>query len=202
VSGALAAALDAACGNFADREAVRDGGETLSYAQLSARAQTIARALSDAGCAPDEPVIVVVGNRAADFVAFLGTWRAGGVAVPSHRSAPQAVLEGLIERIGARFVIDGGALRPAHRDAPPARELLRGAAFVIFTSGSTGLPKGAVISHRALAGKLAANDSYLHFGPDTRTLLALQITFSFGIWVSLLTLVKGGSLFALEKFDA
>lgn len=194
--------LDLACRSHAARLAVDDGRESLTYAMLSERAQAVADQLTAAGAEPDEPVVVVVCNRGADFVAFLGIWRAGCVAVPSHQSAPPAVLDALIERAGARFVLDGGRMRNTGRAAPPARAVLRGAAFVIFTSGSTGLPKGAVVSHRALCGKLLANDSYLHFGPESRTLLALQITFSFGIWVSLLTLARGGSLVAMEKFDA
>ena len=208
----LAAALDLACRTFPGSLAVQDERESLTYAALSSRAQASTEALIAGQANADEPVIVVVGNRAADFASILGIWRAGCVAVPSHFTAPPAVLDALVERTGARFVVDGaageasgeacGAVRTLDRSAPASRELLRGAAFVIFTSGSTGLPKGAVISHRALSGKLAANDAYLHFGPESRTLLALQITFSFGIWVSLLTLARGGSLFALQKFDA
>lgn len=218
MSGALAGALDQACVAFAHRSAVQDREERLTYQALSARAQAVADALSAAHAAADEPVVVLVGNRAADFAAFLGAWRAGCVVVPSHRSAPAPVLDGLIARCGARFLVDCGAdavwpvnsaavsgsasVRSVSDVAPPSRELLRDAAFIIFTSGSTGQPKGAVVSHRAIAGKLAANDSYLHFDTDTRALLALQITFSFGIWVSLLTLTRGGTLFALDKFDA
>lgn len=217
MTASLAAALDDACRAFSGRLAVQDARESLTYAAVSSRAQAIAEALMAGQVNADEPVVVVVGNRAADFASFLGIWRAGCVAVPSHCAAPRAVLDALIERTGARFVVDGaegeasgeasfaqrGTVRRLDRGAPPPpRELLRGAALVMFTSGSTGLPKGAVISHRALSGKLAANDGYLHFGPESRTLLALQITFSFGVWVSLLTLTRGGSLFALEKFDA
>jgi long-chain acyl-CoA synthetase len=68
------------------------------------------------------------------------------------------------------------------------------------------MPKGAVLSHRAFAGKLEAIQSLLEFGkneraPD-RTLLVLNLTFSFGIWVALLTLLHGGCLLPREKFAA
>jgi long-chain acyl-CoA synthetase len=59
-----------------------------------------------------------------------------------------------------------------------------------------------VLSHRGFAGKLAAIQSMLGFGRDDRTLLVLNITFSFGIWVALLTLLHGGQLLMRERFSA
>ncbi len=94
-----------------------------------------------------------------------------------------------------------GTLHAQERPPPPPRPLLEDAALIIFTSGTTGLPKGAVLSHRAFAGKLEAIDTLLQFSPATRTLLVLQITFSFGIWVSLLTLLRGGKLLLRERFS-
>jgi long-chain acyl-CoA synthetase len=41
----------------------------------------------------------------------------------------------------------------------------------------------------------------IHFRKTERTLLLLNITFSFGIWVSLLTLLGGGTIVLPEKFD-
>jgi long-chain acyl-CoA synthetase len=125
--------------------------------------------------------------------------------VPLHRNALPATVEDLLSRTGARFILDGDAADPVARLArmgPPERALLAGAALVIFTSGTTGTPKGVVLGHEAFAGKLAAIDSLLHFTPDTRTLLVLQLGFSFGQWVSLLTLARGGTLVLREKFAA
>jgi long-chain acyl-CoA synthetase len=102
-------------------------------------------------------------------------------------------------------MVDGDAAEPVarlDRPAPPARELLAGAAFVIFTSGTTGIPKGVILAHDRFAAKLRCIDEIVPFAEDTRTLLVLQLTFSFGQWVSLLTLARGGTLLMDEKFDA
>jgi long-chain acyl-CoA synthetase len=146
---------------------------------------------------------VSVSNQASDIAAFTAIWRAGGVAVPVHRSTPAAALELTRARTNARLLADASAQVPVRQIAeaiPPTRAILAGAAFVIFTSGSTGQPKGVVLSHRAFIGKLHAIDSLLRFSRWTRSLLVLQITFSFGIWVSLLTLMKGGVLLMHPRF--
>jgi len=189
------------------------GDVTLEYAALAAHADALAHELRAAGIAPDEPVLVPVSNQPDDLVAFLGIWLADGVVVPVHRASPPAVVQEHVDATRARLVAAPGGgfaaalpwrragnLQVADRGAPSSRPELRGAALVIFTSGSTGRPKGVVLSHAALAGKLAAIDSLLAFGRGERTLLVLNITFSFGIWVSLLTLATGGTLELLGKF--
>ena len=57
---------------------------------------------------------------------------------------------------------------------------------MIFTSGSTGEPKGVVIGHRRLADKLAILDRLLKIRSNDVVLSPLQLTFIFGLWVSLL----------------
>ena len=83
---------------------------------------------------------------------------------------------------------------------PPDRALLRDAALVIFTSGSTGEPKGVVIGHRRLADKLTVLDRLLNITANDVVLLPLQLVFIFGLWVSLLTLMKGARLILVSKF--
>ncbi len=176
-----------------------------SYAALGMRVRDIADALHRADLRPDEPVLVPVSNQASDIVTFTAVWRAGGVVVPVHRSAPATAVELTRARTKARLLADASTEVPVRRIAeavPPTRAILYGAALVIFTSGSTGQPNGVVLSHRAFTGKLQAIDGLLRFTQSTRSLLVLQITFSFGIWVSLLTLLKGGVLLMHPRFDA
>ena len=214
-------AVDAACAAFGDAVAIIDERGPYSYAQLSADADAIASALGAEGAGTDEPVIVMVSNRARDWAAFLGAWRAGCVVTPMHRGTAPLALAGILGKTAARFVIDGepgtvklpdefaagaraacdGRLTLLGRPAPPGRAMLADGAFIIFTSGSTGQPKGAVVAHHAWNGKLDAIDSILKFDRDARTLLVLQITFSFGIWVSLLSITRGGTLYVHEKYD-
>jgi long-chain acyl-CoA synthetase len=216
MSGLLAQELAAAAARGAGSLSDADGSLTLD--ELERVAAAVSAGLRQAQCRPGEPVAVLVSNRARDLGALWGAWEAGAVAAPIHRTTPVAVASGLLDRLRCRFLIDtepertaidlpaaarrAGSLVLLDRPEPAPRPLLRDAALIVFTSGTTGQPKGAVISHAALSGKLAANDSLLHFGADTRTLLVLQITFSFGMWVSLLTLTRGGRLHLEEKFEA
>jgi long-chain acyl-CoA synthetase len=187
-----------------DCPALSDAGGTLTYHQISETAMAVEGALRAVGLEADEPVLVPVANETRDPAALIGVWLAGGVVVPVARHAPAAAIEAINAATGARFSVSNDAIERVVRirsEVPPYRPLLSGAAVVIFTSGSTGRPKGVVLSHRAFVGKLEAIDSQLNFAPSTRTLLVLQMTFVFGLWVLLLTLLKGGTVWMNARFD-
>lgn len=204
------------CVGRGDKIALEDPDQSLTYSQLHQLSARLAEDLRERGLVPDEPAIVFVSNRAMDWVCVLALWRAGGVLVPVHRSTPPAAFTELISRTGVRFLLDAskgfeplGKTDPDRKEtihllgrpAPAPRQILSSAAFIVFTSGSTGRPKGAVISHHSFARKLEALQTVMQFTPATKSLLVLQMTFSFGIWVSLLTLIQGGTLVMREKFD-
>jgi long-chain acyl-CoA synthetase len=175
-------------------------GEAEHPDSLLSLAEHVWRALAERRIAPNEPVHVIIGNRPSDLGALLGVWQAGAVAVPIHVSAASSTVERVQRTSRARFLIDGDRLDAFGRSAPLDRALLADAALVIFTSGSTGEPKGVVIGHRRLADKLVVLDSLLKIQANDIVLLPLQLTFIFGLWVSLLALMKGARLVLVPKF--
>jgi long-chain acyl-CoA synthetase len=226
----LTDALQHAAREHAARIALSGEGVQLSYAQLLAHARDVSQALTSRGARADEPVLVMCSNHPLDVVAFFAVWLAGAVVVPVHRTSPPAVLAAIQHKARCRLRLDrvgasdaAGAITALDGDAAPAsgaamsdaarsdaatddadsaarRALLRGAAWVIFTSGSTGAPKGVVLSHAAFARKLQHNQRVFALGPDTVTLLVLNDTFSFGLWVALLTLSHGGRVALQSRF--
>ncbi len=175
------------------------GGECESGGALLAHATRVKGALRGKAVAVAEPVLLRMGNRQSDIGALLGIWQAGAVAVPLHVAAAPATYDRLRTQSGARFLVDGERLEVIAAVPPPQRDLLREAALIMFTSGSTGLPKGAVVGHRRLADKLVVLDRLLSFTRDDTVLLPLQLTFIFGLWVMLLTLMSGARVVLVPK---
>src|SRR5262245_64603291 len=170
------------------------GGQVLSAAEMMAAAGDLAASLRARVCAPDEPIVLFIANEPLDLAGFLGIWLAGCVAAPVHVATPATATQALVGRLGSRFAIRAGSLSSVGAAPPPARPLLVGAALIVFTSGSTGQPKGVVLGHEGLSWKLDRLTRLLAFTRDDAIAVPLQLTFIFGIWVSLLSLRSGSRL--------
>lgn len=73
--------------------------------------------------------------------------------------------------------------------------------MITFTSGSTGLPKGVVLARDRITAKLNAIQQVLAMPRGAVTLTPLQLIFSFGQWVTFLTLARGGTVHLAERFE-
>ncbi|MEU8927930.1 amino acid adenylation domain-containing protein, partial [Kitasatospora sp. NPDC048545] len=156
------------------------GDTVISYGELEARANRLARLLVRRGVGPEERVALVLPRTADLPVALLAVLKAGGAYVPVDPeypadrigyvlddAAPVLVLAcaETAERLGDQdparvLLLDGDPARECS-DAPVTdadrRAPLRPAhpAYVIYTSGSTGRPKGVSVPHASLANFLA-----------------------------------------------
>jgi len=187
----------------ADGAAIRDAAGLHPMPALRAQAAAWAQALAASGLQPAEPVIVPVSGRGLDVAAMMAVLAAGGVAVPLHRRAHPDTAAHVRAATGARLAVDGEAAGVAvfGDRAPAPRPALQGAAFVTFTSGSTGAPKGVILSGDRMLAKLRTLAQVLGFPAGGATLMPLQLTFSFGQWVTFLTLMRGGTVHLSEGFE-
>lgn len=178
------------------------GADEMAAQTVTAVAEQVADGLRAGDVGADEPVLVSIGNRPADLGAVLGVWRSGAVAVPVHASAAPSTRQALLSVTGARYQVNAGNVSALGHAPPARRPLLDGAALVIFTSGTTGLPKGVVIGHDRFRAKLDVLDRLLRLGHQETVVVPLQLTFIFGLWLSLLALASGARLRLVPRFSA
>src|SRR5205814_5424880 len=209
-----------------ERTALRVGATALSYAQLDARANRIARALRSRGVRRGQRVGLCVGRDADMLPVVLGILKAGAAYVPFDPSFPEARLRFMAEDAQLALLVSTSALAgsvglPRERqllldaDAPaiaalPATRLPVDAesaqpadpAYVIYTSGSTGRPKGVVVPHRAVVNFLTSMAREPGLRPED--VLVAVITLSFDIAVRELQrpLVCGATVVIATRDDA
>ncbi len=126
-------------------------------------------------------------------------WDAGDAVLPVDRRLPTAAQQSLVERMGASYVVDATG-RHRRRGGWPVEP---DDALVMATSGSTGEPKGAVLTHDAIAVNAMATSSFLEVDPSTdRWLACLPLAHVGGLAVVVRALLTDTPLEVHDGFDA
>ncbi|WP_026423721.1 non-ribosomal peptide synthase/polyketide synthase [Actinokineospora inagensis] len=173
-----------------DATALVFAGESLTYAELNARANRVAHDLIARGVGLEQIVAVSLPRSVDAVVAQFGVFKAGAVYLPVDPSLPAERRAHLVEDSGAVLVLDG-ALPIDGPDTDPKTGLRPdNTAYVIYTSGSTGKPKGVAVEHRALVNLLRSH--LADFAGGKRLRVALSAVFSFDTSLEGPVLMAGG----------
>ncbi|WP_345581317.1 amino acid adenylation domain-containing protein, partial [Nonomuraea rosea] len=182
----------------------------LTYAELDARAERLARRLAWHGVGP-ESVVGVCLERGADLiVALLGVLKAGGAYLPIDPAYPADRVAFMVADAAPVIVVASaatagvpaaaGATTLLMDDESPAAPVDRGGrsvaqpAYVIYTSGSTGRPKGVLVSHTGVAGLVAGQIRALGVGPGSRVGQFASASFDTFGWEWMMALLSGAAL--------
>ncbi|BCB83216.1 amino acid adenylation domain-containing protein [Phytohabitans suffuscus] len=158
------------------RIAVRDGSESLTFAELDSRSRELAGYLRRLGGGPDQTIGILMESSVDLMVGVWGVLYAGAAYLPLSPEYPEERLRYMVsdsattvilvdERLrprleelapeGTTFATVGDARRQAASISSPAVDLGPGhLAYVIYTSGSTGRPKGIMIEHGSIVSQL------------------------------------------------
>nr|AAZ23078.1 peptide synthetase [Streptomyces fradiae] len=198
--------------------ALEHAGHHLTYAELNARANRLARVLVRRGIRPEHRVAILMPRSVEQITALLAITKAGGAAVPVdpghpgqriafmlRDSACALILADHPHAAGREEIAGVPVLVPADEPAPErATDLADGdrnapltaghAAYVVYTSGSTGRPKGVVTEHRGLLSLATAQRERYPVGPGSRVLQLASPSFDGAVLELLMALTTGGTL--------
>ncbi|WP_235217099.1 non-ribosomal peptide synthase/polyketide synthase [Archangium violaceum] len=198
-----------------DAPALHSSSARLTYSELNARSNQLARLLRSLGVGPDSLVALHL-ERSTDFViALLATLKAGGAWLPLDPSLPNERLSFILSDARPSLLLTHSSLDVSVRsfrmeDLSAQSSTFSGddleltpdgdnLAYAIYTSGSTGRPKGTLLQHRGLCNTVLQSIDSMKLGPDSRVLPYASISFDASIWEMLPTLLAGGQLFLTTR---
>jgi len=207
----------AAAARRPDHPALITPAVTLTWSELDARVETAARRLVMLA-RPRERVAIVLNNTIDFVVTYFGTLRAGRVAVPLNPGYTADELEFAITDAQAAVVVAEQAERAKLRSSTPPcvppdlgaatgdlpQVAAQDLAVLLYTSGTSGRPKGAMLTHAALAANHDQLDAIepAPVGPDDVVLLAVPMFHAYGLNTGLGTVAHHGATGVLvDRFE-
>lgn len=197
-----------------DQPALSVDGHQWSYRELLQRADALAGKLLQWGVAPGQPVAVLLYRGSDSIAVLLACLRVGALWVPLSTDAPDRRLAQMLAEMAPALVlaelsskrrlpvdevpvlfVDG----PGYLDCLPVPTAWPetgpdSPAYMIHTSGSTGLPKGVLVSRRALSLHCAAVIAHYQLTAADRVLQFASHSVDAALEQMLPTLASGACL--------
>ncbi|NBD28385.1 non-ribosomal peptide synthetase, partial [Paenibacillus glycinis] len=191
--------------------------QQLTYRELNARSNQLARVLRDKGVQPDSLVGIMAERSLEMIVGIMAILKSGGAYVPIDPEYPEERIRYMLEDSGADLLLTQRHLVKQYdfqgellcieeascikRDESNLKSGMRShhLAYVIYTSGTTGKAKGVGIEHKAILNTLEWRKREYAFTESDR---AIQLaSYSFDSFVSsfFTPILSGASAILLKE---
>ena len=189
-------------------------GRSLTYADLNAEANRVARELVELGVRPDTLVGLCLERTNELVIALLAILKAGAAYLPIDLAYPADRLAFMLEDANAPVLLTqislASKLPPTPAKVlcvdeilarPSSAEELENLptetgpddlAYVIYTSGTTGKPKGTQITHRNVVRLFSNTEHWYEFNENDVWTLFHSTAFDFSVWEIWGALLYGG----------
>ncbi|KAL4075275.1 hypothetical protein V8B97DRAFT_2022271 [Scleroderma yunnanense] len=183
--------------------AVEFEDQSLTYAELNATANRIARSLIQEGVCQGDVIALCFDRGISQILGILAVLKAGATFVPLDPDDPTLRKELMVEECGAKVLLTTSNHSRVFQKSLAAKVLIAyiddtnyqkrltrlsaddfeveglspsSLAYIMFTSGSTGKPKGVMIEHRSISN-LVQNSGVYGFQQGVRVMSSLAYTF-------------------------
>ncbi len=197
------------------------GGESISYGELEACSNRLARFLQKQGVGPDRFVAICMERGLPMLISMIGILKAGGAYLPLNTGYPAERLRFMLRDSAAQFLLTQESLVEAipagnarvftfeslaleEQSAEPCGSAADpdSLMYLLYTSGSTGNPKGVEVTRAGVSNVLAWAGRTLGF--SSRDVMPALSTLSFDIATLelLLPLCYGGRVVIVDSRSA
>jgi len=195
-----------------DATAVVHDGQRLTYAQLDARSNRLARVYADLGVRQDDFVTIAPPNGIEFFEATFATWKLGATPQPISAKLPKFERDAILEVGEPRLVVgvpDGShpgfaTLPTGYQPDPdladtPLAERTATHFKAMTSGGSTGRPK-LIVSH--VPAEWDPEGDYLNFARAGSVLIPGPLYHNGPFMWAMIALFKGNRVTVTTRFDA
>lgn len=196
---------------FSDEIAIQQFDQHVTYAQLNAKANQLARALQNfyTDNLTNQIIGIYLDKNIDAIITMLAVLKSGAAYLPLDTTQPEERIKQLITQAKPVFIVTDTNKIDVIKESIiynidketsceitniPLKQSAENLAYVIFTSGTTGIPNGVAIKHFSVVNLALEQSKKFGIGKNTRVLQFASFAFDASISEIWTTLLSGGRL--------